>query len=78
MAPILCADANDPPAVQGEVYTVNQFVYVRGDHTPKSDVPKDKDFWIARVLEVRASNPQCVYALVSVTPYRPIWSAADL
>jgi hypothetical protein len=27
--------------------------------SPKSDVPKDKDFWIARVLEVRASNPQC-------------------
>jgi hypothetical protein len=57
-------NANNSNAVQGEMYTVNQFVYVRGQDTPKGIEPKDKDFWIAKVLEVRAVNPQQVYALV--------------
>src|SRR4051812_8176901 len=51
--------------VQGEVYRNNHFVYVRGQDTPKGAVERDKDFWVARILQVRAVNPQHVYALVS-------------
>jgi hypothetical protein len=50
--------------VQGEVYKNNHFVYVRGQDTPKGNVERDKDFWVARILQVRATNPQHVYALV--------------
>lgn len=52
-------------AVQGEVYKVHQYVYVRGEDTPKGNAARDKDFWIARILQVRALSPQRVYALVS-------------
>jgi hypothetical protein len=52
-------------AVHGEVYKVLQYVYVRGEDTPKGSAARDKDFWIARILQVRASSPQHVYALVS-------------
>lgn len=56
---------NDDSTVQGEVYKNNHFVYVRGQDTPKGSVERDKDFWVARILQVRATNPQHVYALVS-------------
>jgi hypothetical protein len=51
--------------VQGETYKNHHFVYVRGEDTPKGNVERDKDFWVARILQVRAINPQHVYALVS-------------
>lgn len=51
--------------IQGEVYKNNHFVYVRGQDTPKGAVERDKDFWVARILQVRAANPQHVYALVA-------------
>ena len=52
--------------VQGEVYRNNQFVFVRGETTPRDKtVEEPKDFWVARILQVRAKNPQHVYALVS-------------
>jgi hypothetical protein len=47
-------------AVQGEVYKVHQYVYVRGEDTPKGNAARDKDFWIARILQVRAASPQHV------------------
>lgn len=50
--------------VQGEVYKNNQMVYVKG----KTEAGvMSRDFWIARILQVKASDPQHVYALVSPT-----------
>lgn len=43
-------------------------MFVRGDHTPPQDAdipPNMKAFWVAKILQVRASNPQHVYALVT-------------
>jgi hypothetical protein len=60
----VCAVAN-LFVVQGETYKNHHFVYVRGEDTPKGNVERDKDFWVARILQVRAINPQHVYALVS-------------
>lgn len=56
-------------SVQGEVYKNNQFVFVRGEDTPKDKDTegRPKDFWVARILQVRAKNAQHVYALVSGT-----------
>lgn len=52
--------------VQGEVYKNNHYVYVRGEKTPKRPHEEnDKDFWVAKILQVRAANAQNVYALVS-------------
>ncbi|KAG0650593.1 hypothetical protein D0Z07_2764 [Hyphodiscus hymeniophilus] len=52
--------------IQGEVYKNNQFVFVRGENTPKDKTVEDpKDFWVARILQVRAKNAQHVYALVT-------------
>jgi len=51
-------------AVQGDAYKNDQYVYVRGESTPAGALEKDKDFWVARILEVRAKNAQHVYALV--------------
>lgn len=52
--------------VQKEVYKNNQFVFVRGENTPqgKDTAGEPKDFWIARILQVRAKDAQHVYALV--------------
>jgi hypothetical protein len=48
------------------VYKNNQFVFVRGETTPRDKaVEEPKDFWVARILQVRAKNAQHVYALVS-------------
>lgn len=54
--------------VQGEVYKNNQFVFVRGENTPKDKDTegRPKDFWVARILQVRAKNAQHVYALVRI------------
>lgn len=51
------------------MYKNNHFVYVRSTETPQHDRDKDleenfKDFWVARILQVRALNAQHVYALV--------------
>ncbi|OWO98318.1 hypothetical protein B2J93_2280 [Marssonina coronariae] len=53
--------------VQGEFYRNNQLVFVRGPDTPKDrdTEGRPKDFWVARVLQVRAKNAQHVYALVA-------------
>ncbi|KAF8866459.1 hypothetical protein BDZ45DRAFT_272798 [Acephala macrosclerotiorum] len=53
--------------IQGEVYKNNQFVFVRGEDTPKDKDTegRPKDFWVARILQVRAKNAQHVYALVA-------------
>ncbi|KAK6587308.1 hypothetical protein PZA11_000598 [Diplocarpon coronariae] len=53
-------------SVQGEFYRNNQLVFVRGPDTPKDrdTEGRPKDFWVARVLQVRAKNAQHVYALV--------------
>ncbi|EHK25558.1 uncharacterized protein TRIVIDRAFT_62230 [Trichoderma virens Gv29-8] len=51
--------------IHGEVYKVLQYVYLRGEDTPKGSAARDKDFWIARILQVRASSPQHVYALIA-------------
>ncbi|KAB8299115.1 hypothetical protein EYC80_001228 [Monilinia laxa] len=48
--------------IQSETYKSNETVYVKGK-TEAGIEPKD--FWVARVLQVRASNPQHVYALVA-------------
>ncbi|CAL3962171.1 unnamed protein product [Diplocarpon coronariae] len=51
--------------IQGEFYRNNQLVFVRGPDTPKDrdTEGRPKDFWVARVLQVRAKNAQHVYAL---------------
>lgn len=49
--------------VQGEVFKNSDYVFVRGEDTPIEAEPKD--FWVARILQVRAQNSQHVYALVS-------------
>ncbi|KAF4631529.1 hypothetical protein G7Y89_g6613 [Cudoniella acicularis] len=56
--------------IQGETYKNNHFVYVRSDETPPRERASDKeenlkDFWVARILQVRAVNSQHVYALVA-------------
>ncbi|KAG9246669.1 hypothetical protein BJ878DRAFT_416463 [Calycina marina] len=52
--------------IQGETYKKNHYVYVRGHQTPKNIAhDNDKDFWVAKILQVRAANAQNVYALVS-------------
>jgi len=53
--------------IQGEVYKNNQFVFVRGENTPKDKDTEGqpKDFWVARILQVRAKNAQHVYALIA-------------
>ncbi|PBP22668.1 hypothetical protein BUE80_DR006601 [Diplocarpon rosae] len=53
--------------IQGEVYRNNQLVFVRGPDTPKDrdTEGRPKDFWVARILQVRAKNAQHVYALVA-------------
>ncbi|KAF7934799.1 uncharacterized protein EAE98_002844 [Botrytis deweyae] len=48
--------------IQGDTYKNNQFVYVKGK-TETGTQPRD--FWIARILQVRAKDPQHVYALVA-------------
>ena len=58
--------------VQGEVYKNNQFVFVKGEGTPpdKDDTGgRPKDFWVARILQVRAKNAQHVYALVRYSAF---------
>lgn len=69
MGLLLRGDANGRFAVRREEYQIGNLVYVRGQDTPKRDVERDKDFWVARILQVRAKDPQHVYALVSVRPY---------
>jgi hypothetical protein len=62
----MIGNANSRHIVQGEVYKNNQFVFVRGETTPRDKaVEEPKDFWVARILQVRAKNAQHVYALVS-------------
>ncbi|KAI9053633.1 hypothetical protein LZ554_002587 [Drepanopeziza brunnea f. sp. 'monogermtubi'] len=53
--------------IEGETYKNSDTVFVRGEGTPKDNNTwgKPKDFWVARVLEVRAKNAQHVYALVT-------------
>ncbi|PVH88401.1 hypothetical protein DL98DRAFT_197592 [Cadophora sp. DSE1049] len=54
--------------IQGEVYKNNQFVFVRGEDTPPdkdNTEGRPKDFWVARILQVRAKNAQHVYALIT-------------
>lgn len=51
--------------VQGEIYKSNHFVYVKGEGTTPKDKEEHKSFWVARILQVRAKDPQHVYALVS-------------
>ncbi|KAL2064946.1 hypothetical protein VTL71DRAFT_4086 [Oculimacula yallundae] len=54
--------------IQGEVYKNNTFVFVRGEDTPKdkdNTEARPKDFWVARILQVRAKNAQHVYALIT-------------
>ena len=49
--------------VQGDQYKNNQFVFVKGKvSTPREG--QERDFWVARILQVRASDPEHVYALV--------------
>lgn len=48
--------------LQGDTYKNNQFVYVKGK-TEEGTEPRD--FWTARILQVRAKDPQHVYALVA-------------
>ncbi|KAF7871888.1 hypothetical protein EAF04_003995 [Stromatinia cepivora] len=48
--------------IQGDTYKNNQFVYVKGK-TEAGTEPKD--FWTARILQVRAKDPQHVYALIA-------------
>ena len=50
--------------VQGEVYKSSHFVFVRGQDTPEGATEEDKNFWVARILQIRAANSQHVYALV--------------
>jgi hypothetical protein len=52
--------------VQGDVFKNNQIVFVKGKD-PEKTGPADqfKNFWIARILQVRAKNAQHVYALVA-------------
>ena len=52
-------------SVQQETYTNNEFVFVKS-----SKIGNDpKSFWIARILQVRAKDPQHVYALVRIPQY---------
>jgi hypothetical protein len=47
------------------MYRNNQFVFVRGETTPRGGAVEDpKDFWVARILQVRAESEKHVYALV--------------
>ncbi|KAI9642318.1 hypothetical protein NHQ30_009120 [Ciborinia camelliae] len=48
--------------IQGETFKSNEIVYVKGK-TEAGTEPKD--FWVARILQVRAKNPQHVYALIA-------------
>lgn len=52
--------------VAGEVYKNNQYVFVRNHDTPAKFNGEEKvhDFWVGRILEVRAVNQQHVYALL--------------
>jgi hypothetical protein len=52
----------------GDTYRNDCFVYVRGNTTPLEDEKEEammKNFWIARVLQVRAKDNSHVYALVA-------------
>ncbi|KAH8676833.1 hypothetical protein BGZ60DRAFT_267120 [Tricladium varicosporioides] len=55
--------------IQKETYKNNHFVFVRSEDTPPairaSGSENLKDFWVARILQVRAVDSQHVYALVS-------------
>ncbi|RFU36110.1 hypothetical protein B7463_g280, partial [Scytalidium lignicola] len=51
--------------IQGEIYKSNHFVYVKGEGTTPKDKEEHKSFWVARILQVRAKDPQHVYALVA-------------
>ncbi|ESZ95850.1 hypothetical protein SBOR_3792 [Sclerotinia borealis F-4128] len=48
--------------IQGETFKSNQVVFVKGK-TEAGTQPKD--FWVARILQVRAIDPQHVYALIA-------------
>jgi hypothetical protein len=64
-----CATLLMQYTVLEETYTNDQFVYVRGVNTPiltEGALGNDKDFWVARILQIRASNPKHVYALVCI------------
>jgi hypothetical protein len=53
----------DRCAVRGIPYLSGNHVYVRAVGTD----PRDRvaqDFWVARILQIRAANPKHVYALV--------------
>lgn len=49
--------------VQGDTYKNTHFVYVRGAKASGTD---PHDFWVGRILQVRAKSAQQVYALVSM------------
>ncbi|KAH8602536.1 hypothetical protein B0O99DRAFT_679531 [Bisporella sp. PMI_857] len=51
--------------IQGDTYKHDHFVYVRLPDTPNTGRENDKDFGVARILQVRALNAQNVYALVA-------------
>lgn len=53
--------------VQGDTYKNNQVVFVRTPITPdRKGTDNPEDFWIARILQVRAKDQQHVYALVGL------------
>ncbi|KAL7904922.1 hypothetical protein GGI35DRAFT_489462 [Trichoderma velutinum] len=47
--------------IHGEVCKVLQYVYVRGEDTPKGSAARDKDFWIARILQGTRLNHQIAW-----------------
>ena len=49
-------------------YNRNDFVTVRRQDTLELGAGRDQDFWVARILQVRAANKRNVYALVSRAP----------
>jgi hypothetical protein len=53
--------------VQDNTFKNNDVVFVKGRTESGTEA---QDFWVARILQVRAKNSQQVYALVRVTARR--------
>jgi hypothetical protein len=51
--------------IMGDAYRNKEYVFVNPVEKGPTSYGDERDFWVARVLEVRASNPQHVYALVA-------------
>ncbi|KAL3419016.1 Chromatin remodeling protein SHL [Phlyctema vagabunda] len=51
--------------IQDDKYQIGDYVFVKNDRTSQPKNTNEKDFWVARILEIRGADSSHVYALVT-------------